>query len=145
MTQKSPRPDGAAVEETRELRLDFTKLTRLGDDEVLPVAVQDARTDEVILVAYVSREALEESLRLRKAVFWSTSRHALWYKGREESGNSFTLEEIRVNCEQNSLVYRVTPDRGGICHTRYPDGAYRNCFYRRLNLETGVLEEIKET
>jgi phosphoribosyl-AMP cyclohydrolase len=54
----------------------------------------------------------------------------------------FDLLEVRVNCEQNSLVYRVRPRRGDICHTKNKAGAPRNCYYRRLNLETGELENL---
>ncbi|MDR1927765.1 MAG: phosphoribosyl-AMP cyclohydrolase [Oscillospiraceae bacterium] len=99
---------------------------------------------EVILLAYVNEKALRETIRLGKAVFFSTSRRRLWYKGSEESGNSFALEEIRVNCEQNSLVFLVTPERGGICHTKNTDGSHRNCYYRRLNLQTGELEFLEQ-
>ena len=63
----------------------------------------------------------------------------LWEKGKT-SGETFDLVEVRVNCEQNSLLYRVRPRRGGICHTKNRKGEPRNCFYRKLNLGTGKLE-----
>lgn len=129
------------LEEGKELRLDFEKLDRVAAQSpgVIPVAVQNAHTKEVILIAYTNREAFEESIRTRIATFWSTSRNELWIKG-ETSGNTFQLEEVYVNCEQNSLVYSVTPKGGGICHTNNAKGEARNCYYRRLNLDTGVLE-----
>lgn len=129
----------SSIEETTELHLDFSKLTRLGGQEVIPVALQDARTKEVLLIAYTNEEALRETLRLRRVVLWSTSRNRLWDKGSEESGNRFAVEEIRVNCEQNSLVYFVTPEQGGICHTKTPGGENRNCYYRKLDFATGGL------
>ncbi|MDR0530989.1 MAG: phosphoribosyl-AMP cyclohydrolase [Oscillospiraceae bacterium] len=132
------------TEQTRELLLDFTKLERTAGQGVLPVAVQHAGTGEVLLIAYTNEEALRESLRTRQLVLWSTSRRSLWYKGAQESGNRFRLLEIRVNCEQNSLVYLVEPERGGICHTKNAAGEQRrSCYYRRLNLETGRLDFIE--
>ena len=65
-------------------------------------------------------------------MLWSTSRRKLWIKG-ETSGDVLDLVEIRVNCEQNSLLYLVKPRRTGACHTRGPDGrTRRSCFYRAL-------------
>ena len=58
----------------------------------------------------------------------------------ETSGNTFDLVEVYVNCEQNSLLFLVRPRGGGICHTKNREGQPRNCFYRRLNPETGQLE-----
>ena len=129
------------IEETDELTLDFDKLAKIDPvNRVIPVAVQNLDTLEVILVAYVNEESLNESIRTRKAVFWSTSRNKLWFKG-AESGNTFTLHHILVNCEQNSLVFQVTPDKGNICHTSR-NGKANNCFYRELDMQTGKLRVI---
>ncbi len=131
------------LEEGPELQLDFHKLEKAvaACPDILPVAVQDVDTGEVILVAYANELALHTAVRTRSAVFWSTSRNELWEKGKT-SGEMFELIEVRVNCEQNSLVYRVRRRRGGICHTKNRAGQPRNCFYRRLNLDTGVLENL---
>jgi phosphoribosyl-AMP cyclohydrolase len=131
------------LEEGRELRLDFHKLRRATSacPEVVPVAVQNIDTGDVILVAYANAEALRVARATRSAVFWSTSRNELWEKGKT-SGETFELVEIRVNCEQNSLLYRVRPRRGGICHTKNRAGEPRNCFYRRLDFATGELEHL---
>lgn len=129
-------------EESSKLCLDFDKLAgaaRCGG--VLPVAVQNADTQEVILLAYTNREAMDIALRERRLVLWSTSRNELWEKGKT-SGESFDLVEARVNCEQNSLLYRVRPRRGGICHTKNRRGEPRNCYYRRISFETGALENL---
>ena len=105
------------IEETLELRLDFTKLEKVGrqvaetrasgeatcDPGVIPVAVQNADTREVILVAYTNEHAMRESFAKRKLILWSTSRNKLWFKG-ETSGETFDLLEAYVNCEQNSLL-----------------------------------------
>ena len=131
------------LEEGTTLQLDWTKLGSIGrlQQDVLPVAVQNADTREVIVLAYVNEQALEESIRRRTAVFWSTSRNKLWVKG-ETSGETFELLEVRVNCEQNSLLYIVRPRRGGICHTKNAKGQPRNCYYRKLDFETGELVNL---
>ena len=129
----------ADLEEGDELALDWKKLeTTTG---VLPCAVQHAATGEVILVAYVNGAALRRAVETRRAVFWSTSRNELWEKG-ATSGETFDLVEVRVNCEQNSFVFKVLPRRGGICHTRNSAGVPRDCFYRRLDLTTGTLTHL---
>jgi phosphoribosyl-AMP cyclohydrolase len=131
------------LEEGTELRLDFRKLSRVAAAgcDVVPVAVQHADSGEVILVAYANDEALRVAIARRTAVFWSTSRNALWVKG-ETSGETFELVEVRVNCEQNSLLYRVRPRRGGICHTKNAAGRPRDCYYRRLDFATGRLANL---
>jgi phosphoribosyl-AMP cyclohydrolase len=122
------------IEETDELKLDFKKIASMQGQEVIPVAIQNYDTNEVILVAYTNEQAFLESIRLKRLVLWSTSRNELWHKGKT-SGNEFELMEIYVNCEQNSLVYKVKPLNGNICHTSY-NGVANNCFYRKLDMET---------
>ncbi|HPC19233.1 MAG: phosphoribosyl-AMP cyclohydrolase [Kiritimatiellae bacterium] len=128
------------LEEGTALELDFAKLAKVAAacPHVIPVAVQHADTREVILVAYVNELALNKAITERTAIFWSTSRNELWEKGKT-SGETFELLEVRVNCEQNSLLYLVRPRRGGICHTRNQAGQPRNCFYRTLDFATGQL------
>ena len=75
-------------------------------------------------------------------VLWSTSRNELWFKGKE-SGNTFTLHRILVNCEQNSLVFIATPDKGGICHTSH-NGVPNNCYYRELDMDTMKLINLND-
>ena len=128
-----------SIEETTQLQLDFDKLNRVQGQSVLPVAIQDAATGEMLLIAYTNEEAFNETVRTGELVLWSTSRGSLWRKG-EGSGNTFAVRDIRVNCEQNSLVYLVSPRGGGICHTKNGRGEARNCYYRRLNPATGELE-----
>lgn len=131
------------LEEGKELTLDFGKIAGVAGNcrDVLPVAVQNADTGEVILVAYTNRQAFEQSARTRTLVLWSTSRNELWEKGKT-SGETFELVEALVNCEQNSLLYKVRPKRGGICHTRNRAGKPRNCYYRRINLDTLELDNL---
>jgi phosphoribosyl-AMP cyclohydrolase len=127
------------LEEGSALTLDFAKLDKTTG--VIPCAVQNVDTHEVILIAYVNEKALQTAIETRSAVFWSTSRNELWEKGKT-SGETFDLLDVLVNCEQNSLVYKVRPRRGGICHTKNEAGEPRNCYYRSLNLETGVLTNL---
>src|SRR3972149_33555 len=131
------------LEEGKTLQLDFSKLGKsVGTSpDIIPVAVQNIDTKEVILVAYVNEQALKTAIKTRSAVFWSTSRNELWEKGKT-SGETFDLIEVYVNCEQNSLLFKVRPKRGGICHTKNQKGQPRNCFYRTLNLDTMALENI---
>jgi len=131
------------IEETDELKLDFNKLFAISEKKiaVIPVAVQNADTKEVILIAYVNEEALNLSVKTKTAVFFSTSRNEIWIKG-AASGAEFELIEIFVNCEQNSIVYKVRPKRENICHTKNKKGETRNCFYRKLEFETGKLLNI---
>jgi len=136
-----PPYDSETIEGTSVLKLDYSKINKIPkDNNVIPVAVQNAVTGEVILIAYTNEAALNETIKLRKAIFWSTSRNKLWFKG-EESGNTFTVQNIYVNCDQNSLVYKVIPDKGNICHTSINNVA-NNCFYRELDLETLELKLV---
>ena len=130
-------------EEGDKLQLDFTKIGRVGAacHGVIPVAVQNVDTGEVVLVAYTNAEAMDKALSTRRLVLWSTSRNELWEKG-ATSGETFDLVEARVNCEQNSLLYLVRSRRGGICHTCNLAGRPRDCFYRRIDLKTRKLENI---
>ncbi len=132
-----------AREEGPELALDFHKLEKAvaACPGILPVAVQNADTREVILLAYANEQALRHALATRTATFWSTSRNELWEKGKS-SGETFELLEVRVNCEQNSLVYLVRPRRGGICHTRNRQGQPRNCFYRAIDSDGRHLTQL---
>ncbi len=121
------------LEEGTRLQLDFDKLAAVAraSRPVVPVVLQNADSGEVLFVAYADAEALRETLSSGTAVLWSTSRDELWHKG-ASSGDVLDLVEVRVNCEQNSLLYRVRL-RGGTCHTRDPSGATRrSCYYRSL-------------
>jgi len=121
------------LEEGTRAQLDFAKLRKIAEtgQEVLPVVLQHADTGDVLFIGYANRHALAETLRLRQAVLWSTSRNELWHKG-ATSGDWLDLVDVRVNCEQNSLLYRVRP-HGGVCHTKDAAGKTRAlCYYRDL-------------
>lgn len=106
-------------------RPDATPLSvRFDDAGLVPVVAQDAATGEVLLVAYMNAEALTATLTTGDLTLWSRSRRTLWRKG-ATSGHTLRMVELRVNCEQNSLLARVELTGPGACHE-----GYRGCFYR---------------
>ncbi|MBN1646914.1 MAG: phosphoribosyl-AMP cyclohydrolase [Spirochaetales bacterium] len=126
-------------EYTNELQLDF------GPDgnTLVPVVTQDAKTKEVLILAFANKTAFEETRKSGYATYWSRSRKELWKKGMT-SGDMLKVEDILINCEQNSLVYLVTPQGKGACHAKMKNGnPYTSCYYRRITPE-GTLENIKE-
>ena len=131
------------LEEGNILDLDFAKIRKVSAacPDVIPVALQNIDTGEVILIAYTNEKAMKKAFETRTVVLWSTSRNELWEKGKT-SGETFELIDAYVNCEQNSLLYQVRPTRGGICHTKNLDGAPRNCYYRKLDFNSGKLVNI---
>jgi len=96
---------------------------RFDDRGLLPAVVQDAESGEVLMVAWMNREALEATLREGRTVFWSRSRRELWRKG-ETSGHVQHVEEVRADCDADVVLVRVH-QVGAACHT----GA-RSCFFR---------------
>ena len=122
------------LEEGHELALDFTKLKKVAScvEDLVPAVAQDASTGEVLIVGYANQLALETTLKEEMATFWSTSRNELWIKGKT-SGDYLQLIEVRVNCEQNSLLYKVKPMGKGACHTKSQNGTPRSgCYYRSI-------------
>jgi phosphoribosyl-AMP cyclohydrolase len=109
---------------------------RYGADGLAPVVVQDAVSGDVLMLAYMNEDALRLTHETGRAHFWSRGRNALWRKG-ETSGHEQLVEEIRVNCEQNSLLLLVR-QVGAVCHDGYP-----TCFYRRTAPD-GSLTIVRE-
>lgn len=95
-------------------------------DGLLPAIVQDYKTLEVLMVAYINSTAWEMSQKTGKAHFWSRSRNALWLKG-ETSGHVQIIHKILVDCDEDSVVFQVEQRGSAACHT-----GHRSCFYRRL-------------
>lgn len=123
------------IEEGIELRLQFEKR-----DGLLPVVVQESSSGDILMIASVNGEAINQTIKTGKATFWSTSRQKIWVKG-ETSGNALLIEEILVDCDQDALVYKVTLDGDGACHTTNEQGSPRkSCFYRKLNMNSLELE-----
>jgi len=126
-----------AKEYTNELLIEF------GEDgsKLLPVVTQDSKTREVLILAFVNKLAFDETLKSGYATYWSRSRNELWKKGMT-SGDMLKIDEIRINCEQNSLLYLVTPQGKGACHAKQEDGnPYKSCYYRRI-VDGNELEKV---
>ncbi|MFQ5557852.1 MAG: phosphoribosyl-AMP cyclohydrolase [Acidimicrobiales bacterium] len=122
------------LEEGTELRLDFGKVAEIGraGHQVVPVALQDVDSGEVLFIGYADDEAVQATLERGSAVLYSTSRSELWHKG-ATSGDVLEVVDVRVNCEQNSLLYRVRRAGPGACHTRDDEGVTRStCYYRTV-------------
>ena len=132
------------LEEGSKLQLDFSKLEKVAacGVPVVPVAVQDADTLELLILAYANEKALNYTLENGVAAFWSTSRNTLRVKG-ATSGDTLEIVEVRVNCEQNSLLYLVRPLGEGACHTKDAGGRARgSCYYRVIR--DGKLESVED-
>jgi phosphoribosyl-AMP cyclohydrolase len=95
-------------------------------DGLVPAVAQDAASDEVLMVAWMSRESLERTVASGEAVYWSRSRRALWKKG-ETSGHVQRVREIRLDCDGDTLVLKVESVGGVACHT-----GRRRCFFNLL-------------
>jgi len=129
------------LEEGTQLHLDFTKLKKVAacGEDIIPAIAQDHKTGEVLIVGYANQLALETAQKERMATFWSTSRNELWIKGKT-SGDYLEIVEIRVNCEQNSILYLVTPKGQGACHTKDSTGQARTgCYYRKLSGDSTLM------
>ncbi|MFB6101187.1 MAG: phosphoribosyl-AMP cyclohydrolase [Haloplanus sp.] len=100
-----------------------------GSDGLVPAVAQDADSGEVLMLAYVSPAALEHTRETGRAHYYSRSRDELWAKG-ATSGHVQHVEEIRVDCDGDALLY-VVDQEGGACHT-----GYRSCFHRTVEGET---------
>ena len=99
------------------------------ENELLPAIAQDADSGEVLMLAYVTPEAVERTRETGRAHYYSRSRDELWAKG-ATSGHVQRVAEVRVDCDGDALLYLVA-QAGGACHT-----GYRSCFYRTAEGET---------
>jgi phosphoribosyl-AMP cyclohydrolase len=95
-------------------------------DRLIPAIAQDARTGEVLMLAYMNDEALAKTRETGKAHYWSRSRKKLWLKG-ESSGHYQLVLEIRIDCDEDAILLLIE-QVGGACHT-----GYRSCFYRTVD------------
>jgi len=94
---------------------------------LIPAIVQDAGTNEVLMLAYMNAESLRLTIETGETWFWSRSRRELWHKG-ATSGNVQTVVEVRVDCDEDTLLIRVQP-AGPACHT-----GNQTCFYRTMQV-----------
>ena len=111
---------------------------RYDEKGLVPVVAQDARTDEVLMLAYASREAVEKTLSSGEAHYYSRSREEIWRKG-ETSGNNQEVVEVRLDCDGDALLYRVEP-AGPACHT-----GEMSCFFTSLADSGGEISDLGRT
>ncbi|MEN6321570.1 MAG: phosphoribosyl-AMP cyclohydrolase [Syntrophaceae bacterium] len=103
------------------VEIDFKK-----GEGLIPVIVQDDETGDVLMLAYMNREAWLKTIETGKTTYWSRSRNELWIKG-ETSGHVQIVKEIFVDCDNDTILLKVEQIGGAACHT-----GYRSCFYRKL-------------
>ena len=103
-------------------------------DGLLPAIVQDFKTGEVLMLAYIDQSAWTLTLETGKAHFWSRSRKKIWLKG-ETSGHVQIVRGILVDCDLDTVIFKVEQIGGAACHT-----GFRTCFYRRVNGEELTVE-----
>lgn len=94
-------------------------------DGLIPAIAQDHKTGEVLMIAYMNKEALKKTMETKRAYYWSRNRKKLWKKG-ESSGHEQIVHEILVDCDEDAVLLKVR-QVGGACHT-----GYRSCFYRTI-------------
>jgi phosphoribosyl-AMP cyclohydrolase len=97
------------------------------EDGLVPAIAQDAASGRVLMVAWMDREALEQTVQVGEAIYWSRSRRKLWHKG-EESGHIQKVKEIRLDCDSDVILLQVEQQGGIACHT-----GRASCFYSKLD------------
>jgi phosphoribosyl-AMP cyclohydrolase len=115
---------------------EFLDQVRWNSDGLVPAIAQDHLNDDILMVAWMNREALALTVAEQRAVYWSRSRKKLWRKG-EESGNVQSIKEIRIDCDEDVIILKVEQLGGIACHT-----GRRTCFYRKL--ENGVWKTVEK-
>lgn len=116
---------------TLDFELDFTK-----NKGLIPAIAQDCNTGEVLMLAYMNQASFNETLASGKATYFSRSRQSLWKKG-ETSGHVQHVKEIRVDCDQDTILLKVDQVGGAACHK-----GYKSCFFKRIeNNELKIVEE----
>lgn len=110
------------------------------DKGLVPAIAQDAVTGEILMVAWMNREALEKTVATGTGVFWSRSRNRLWHKG-EESGHVQRVQEVRLDCDNDVVLLKIEQMGGIACHT-----GRRSCFFKKLEngVWTTVLPVLKD-
>ena len=115
------------------IELDFSKSA----DGLIPAIAQDWQTGEVLMLAYINKEAWQKTLDTGIATYWTRSRKKLWVKG-ESSGNIQKVKEILVDCDQDTVIFKIEQVGGSACLE-----GYRSCFFRRVEAD-GTLKIIGE-
>lgn len=116
--------------EQQMIELDFTKMGGLA-----PAIVQDNETGEVLMLAFMNQAAWDATLETGKATYYSRSRNQLWVKG-ETSGHVQLVKEIRMDCDNDTVLLKVEQLGGAACHK-----GYKSCFYRKVDNDTLTITE----
>jgi phosphoribosyl-AMP cyclohydrolase len=120
---------GVTALESKQIEEGLEFVPKFDANGLIPAIAQDAATGEVLMVAYMNREALDRTITTGRATYYSRSRKKLWKKG-EESGHVQSVQQILVDCDQDCLIVKVSVDAGQ-CHV-----GYQSCFYRALKSGT---------
>lgn len=131
MTDYAAPLKGAEQDETLELRPKFDA------DGLVAAIAQDVETGEVLMLAWMNADALNQTIRTGRATYWSRSRQAIWVKG-ETSGHTQEVADILVDCDQDAILLKVR-QRGGACHT-----GRESCFYRQVAGSGAALSFIRD-
>ena len=107
------------------LQLDFSKSA----DGLIPAIAQDWQTGDVLMLAYINEEAWHKTLETRVATYWTRSRKKLWIKG-ETSGNIQKVKEILVDCDLDTVIFKIEQVGDAACHE-----GYRSCFFRKVEAD----------
>jgi phosphoribosyl-AMP cyclohydrolase len=102
---------------------------------LVPAIAQDDATGDILMMAWMNRESLEETVKTNRAVYWSRSRKKLWRKG-EESGNYQEVQSVYIDCDADVVLIRVNQIGGAACHT-----GHRTCFFREVTDEGNGFKE----
>jgi phosphoribosyl-AMP cyclohydrolase len=101
-------------------------LVKFNEDGLVPAIAQDAVTGDVLMMAWMNREALQLTVETGRATYWSRSRSKLWIKG-EESGNIQEVRSIAIDCDADAILMKINQIGEAACHT-----GHRSCFYREV-------------
>jgi phosphoribosyl-AMP cyclohydrolase len=120
-----------------EKDLDLNFRLQVGGEQLIIAISQDYKSSEVLMVAYMNKEAFMKTINTGKAHYWSTSRNKLWLKG-ESSGHTQEVQEILTDCDEDAVLLKVKQN-GGACHE-----GYYSCFFKKIQENSGNLELVKE-
>lgn len=117
--------------------MQFIDELKFNEEGLIPAIVQDAETGDVLMMAWMNREALRRTIETGKATYWSRSRQKFWIKG-ETSGHFQEVESIYVDCDADVVLLKVK-QIGAACHT-----GRRSCFFRQVDVDSGGLRNVLE-
>ncbi|MDD5258666.1 MAG: phosphoribosyl-AMP cyclohydrolase [bacterium] len=109
------------------MTLEILRQVKFDKNGLVPAVLQDYKTDEILMLAYMDKEALKRTLRDKQCWYWSRSRHKYWLKG-ETSGNIQKVKQVCLDCDGDALVIKIEQVGGAACHT-----GFKSCFYRVLD------------